>query len=89
MATAIQPSFAANDRRPTAVPTFDAWAWLCELTEAGGGYALASGRKLWLIVDGVPADALTPIMAALVGHPDRQEAVRATIERQQLGEIVA
>lgn len=80
---------AANDRGPATAPTFDPSAWLCALTEAGGGYALASGRKLWLIVDGIPADALTPIMAALVGHPDRQEAVRVTIERVQRGEAVA
>jgi hypothetical protein len=72
-----------------AASTFDPWAWLCALTEAGGGYALASGRKLWLVVDHVPADALTPIMAALVGHPDRQEAVRSTIERRQIGELAA
>ncbi len=68
---------------------FDPWAWLCDLTEAGGGYALASGRKLWLVVDHVPADTLTPLMAALIGQPDRQEAVRCTIERRQIGETAA
>ncbi len=79
----------ANDRGPATVPTFDPWAWLCDLTEAGGGYALASGRKLYLVVDQIPATTLTPIMAALVGHPDRQEAVRSLIERRQNGEAVA
>lgn len=72
-----------------APPPFDPWDWLSELTEAGGGYALASGRKLWLVVDQVPADALTHLMAKLVGHPDRQEAVRQTIERRQAGEEIA
>ncbi len=69
-----------------AVPTFDPWFWLCALTNAGGGYALASRRKLWLVVDQVPADALVPLMGVLIGQPDRQEAVRATIERRQSGE---
>jgi hypothetical protein len=73
----------------TALPAFDAPAWLHSLTEVGGGYALASGRKLWLVVDQVPAEALTPLMAALVGHPERQEAVRATIERRQAGEALS
>ena len=72
-----------------AAPTFDPCAWLCALTEAGGGYALASERKLWLVVDLVPYEALVPLMSALVGHPDRQAAVRETIERRQAGELAA
>jgi hypothetical protein len=79
----------ANDRGPAVASTFDPGAWLSALTQAGGGYALASGRKLWLVVDQVPADALTPLMAVLIGQPERQEAVRATIERRQNGETLA
>ena len=65
---------------------FDASAWLGALVEIGGGYALASGRKLWLVVQDCPADALTPIMAEIVGKPDRVEAIRSTIEQRQNGE---
>jgi len=67
-------------------PTFDAAAWLSALVAIGGGYALASGRKLWLVVQDCPADALTPIMAQIVGRPERVEAVRWTIEQRQNGE---
>lgn len=70
----------------SASPTFDATAWLGALVEIGGGYALASGRKLWLVVQDCPAAELTPVMAQIVGHPERVEAVRATIERRQAGE---
>ena len=65
---------------------FDPTAWLSALVAIGGGYALASGRKLWLVVQDCPADELTPIMAQLVGKPDRVEAVRSAIERRQIGE---
>lgn len=80
----------ANDNTGAtpAACTFDAWAWLGSLTQAGGGYALASGRKLWLVVDHVPADTLTPIMAQIVGHPERVEAVCSTIERRH-GRVIA
>lgn len=69
-----------------ASPTFDPAAWLSALVAIGGGYALASGRKLWLVVQDCPADELTPIMAQVVGHPERVEAVRTAIERRQNGE---
>ena len=65
---------------------FDARLWLSSLVAIGGGYALASGRKLWLVVQDCPADALTPIMAQIVGRPERVEAVRWTIEQRQNGE---
>jgi len=65
---------------------FDPAAWLGALVEIGGGYALASGRKLWLVVNDCPANELTPVMAQLVGYPERVEAVRVTIERRQGGE---
>jgi hypothetical protein len=77
VATQIQPSLAS---------TFCPTAWLHNLVQIGGGYALASGRKLWLVVEHCPADELTPLMAQIVGHPDRAEAVRVTIERRQNGE---
>jgi hypothetical protein len=67
--------------------TFDPATWLSQLVAIGGGYALASGRKLWLVVGNCPADELTPIMAQLVGHPERAEAVRCVIERRQNGEV--
>ncbi|MEN2787578.1 hypothetical protein ACFOKI_02835 [Sphingomonas qilianensis] len=68
-------------------PTFDPTAWLHALVAIGGGYALASGRKLWLVVQDCPADDLTPVMAQLVGHPERVEAVRTVIERRQVGQV--
>jgi hypothetical protein len=70
-----------------ASPAFDPAAWLGALVEIGGGYALASGRKLWLVVQDCPADELTPVMAQIVGHPERVEAVRSAIERRQNGEV--
>ena len=66
--------------------TFDPAAWLSLLVDIGGGYALASGRKLWLVVEHCPADELTGVMAQVVGHPGRIEAVRTIIERRQNGE---
>ncbi|MFC3558863.1 hypothetical protein ACFOKI_15810 [Sphingomonas qilianensis] len=68
-------------------PTFDPAAWLSALVAIGGGYALASGRKLWLVVQDCAADELTPVMAQLVGHPERVEAVRCTIEQRQSGNV--
>lgn len=77
---------ATNRGSAQASPAFDPTAWLAALVEIGGGYALASGRKLWLVVQDVPADDLTPIMAQIVGNPERIEAIRWAIERRQLGE---
>jgi len=72
----------------SASSTFDAASWLHALVSIGGGYALASNRKLWLVVQECPAEDLTPVMAQIVGHPDRVEAVRSTIERRQNGEVL-
>lgn len=69
-------------------PTFDPTAWLSALVAIGGGYALASGRKLWLVVQDCPANELEAVMAQIVGKPDRVEAVRWTIERRQAGEVL-
>ena len=71
----------------SATPTFDPAAWLDTLVAIGGGYALASGRKLWLVVRGCPTGELTPLMAQIVAQPDRQEAIKAAIERKQLGHV--
>lgn len=67
---------------------FDPAAWLSALVAIGGGYALASGRKLWLVVQDCPADELTTVMSQIVGHPDRVEALRWAIERRQAGEVL-
>lgn len=69
-------------------PTFNPARWLHSLVQIGGGYALASDKRLWLVVADCPADELTDVMSQVVGHPDRQEAVRLTIERRQNGELV-
>ena len=71
-----------------APSTFSPARWLHSLVQIGGGYALASDRKLWLVVAECPADELTSVMAQIVGHPDRQDAVRTVIEQRQNGELV-
>lgn len=68
-----------------AVPNFDPAAWLSALVSVGGGYALASGRKLWLVVEECAAVDIEDLMRPLIGHPDRIEAVRSAIERRQNG----
>ena len=71
-----------------ACPAFNPARWLHSLVQIGGGYALASDKRLWLVVADCPADELTDVMAQVVGYPDRQDAVRLTIERRQNGELV-
>ena len=71
----------------SATAPFDPRAWLSAFVTIGGGYALASGRKLWLVVQDCPADDLTPVMAQIVGKPDRAEAIRLFIEAQQNGDL--
>ena len=66
--------------------TFDPVAWLRTLTTIGGGYALVSGRKLAFLVDDCDGEALTSVMSQIVGQPERQEALKAAIERRQMGE---
>lgn len=82
MATQIE------QRAALSRPTFNPARWLHSLVQIGGGYALASDKRLWLVVSECPADELTDVMSQVVGHPDRQEAVRLTIERRQNGELV-
>lgn len=67
--------------------TFDPSLWLRAFTEIGGGYALMSGRRLHLIVNECDGDALTGMMAQIVGQPERQEAVKHAIELRQHGEV--
>lgn len=67
------------------IPTFDPAAWLSALVSIGGGYALASGPKLWLVVEQCAAIDIEDLMRPLIGHPDRVEAVRTAIERRQNG----
>lgn len=69
----------------SAAPTFDPALWLSAFTEIGGGYALAAGRKLWLVVDQCDPGDLAACMSPLLGSPERQEAVREAIERRQAG----
>lgn len=70
-----------------APSTFSPARWLHSLVQIGGGYALASDKRLWFVVADCPADELTSIMAEIVGRPDRQDAVRTVIERRQNGEL--
>ncbi len=72
-----------------ATPTFNPTAWLAALVQIGGGYALASGRKLWLVVEDCDHDDLAAVMRPLIGNPDRADAVRDAIERRSFGEGVA
>ncbi len=67
--------------------TFDPAAWLAAMNRIGGGYALMSGRRLALMVDDCQSEDLTTVMASLIGRPDRQEAIKAAIERKQLGAV--
>jgi hypothetical protein len=71
---------------PQSQPRFDPQLWLSAFSEIGGGYALISGRKLAFLVDGCDGEPLTSVMAQIVGKPDRQEAIKAAIERRQNGE---
>lgn len=71
------------------VPTFDPAAWLSALVSIGGGYALASGRKLWLVVEECAAVDIEGLMSPLIGRPDRIEALRTAIKSRQNGEEVA
>ncbi len=67
-------------------PTFDATAWLPALVRIGGGYALASGRKLWLVVEDCDYEDLASVMRPLISNPHRAEAIRDAIERRQNGD---
>lgn len=68
---------------PDARPRFDPQLWLDALTTIGGGYALVSGRRLTFLVGEVDGEDLAPVMAQIVGQPDRQEAIKTAIERRR------
>ena len=68
--------------------TFDPAAWLSALVAIGGGYALAAGRKLYLVVDDCDTYDLAPIVGQIIARPERVEAVRTAIERRQCGEVL-
>jgi hypothetical protein len=80
-------TLASRGDTVTRAPSFSPAAWLHNLVHIGGGYALTTERKLWLVVEHCPSDELTPLMAQIVGNPDRVEAVRHIIERRQIGEM--
>jgi hypothetical protein len=66
--------------------TFDPQRWLGELTNIGGGYALMADRKLAFLVSDCDDEALTTVMAQIIGRPERQNEIKAAIERRQCGE---
>ena len=71
---------------PTA-STFDAAAWLATFTSLGGMYALGADRRLALVVYGPCALDLAAMVAEVAGQPDRQEALRVSIEQRQCAEV--
>lgn len=66
---------------------FEPALWLRSLAEIGGGYALMADRRLCFLVDDCEGDDLTRLMAQIVGMPERQEALKSSIERRQLGAV--
>ena len=66
---------------------FDPTLWLNALTVIGGGYALMADRRLAFLVDECDGEALTGVMAQIVGRPERQDAIKFAIERRQMGEV--
>ncbi len=66
---------------------FDPRRWLSTFTAIGGGYALMADRRLTLLVDRCEGEELTSVMAQIVGHEDRQEAIKTAIEQRQIGEV--
>jgi len=66
--------------------SFDPKAWLGTFAAIGGGYALMADRRLAFLVDACDGEDLTGVMAQIVGKPERQDAIKAAIERRQNGE---
>jgi hypothetical protein len=64
---------------------FDPRLWLLALTSIGGGYALMADRRLAFLIDDCDGEALTGVMAQVVGQPERQEAIKCAIEGRQNG----
>lgn len=59
---------------------FNPTAWLEAFTADGGAYALAPDGRLWLGVLNVSAIDVERHPAELVGHPERQQAIIASIK---------
>ena len=88
MNTSHFPADQNVDAGDGGVPAaFDPGTWLAAFVQIGGGYALASGRKLWLVVDRCDHGDLTAIMRPLIGNPGRVEAIRRSIEAHSFGEV--
>jgi len=68
---------------------FDADAWLRGFAEIGGGYALTTDGRLNLFVGDCEGKQLEEAMAQVVGHPDRQHALKTAIQQRQCGEVSA
>lgn len=66
--------------------SFNPYLWLDALASIGGGYALGSDRRAFLLVDRCDGGHLTAVMGQITGQPERVEAVRTAIERRQTGE---
>jgi len=66
----------------TTAPSFDPSLWLGAFTAIGGGYVIGSDKRPFLLVDHCDGEQLTGVMAQIVGHPDRVEAVRDAIEQR-------
>lgn len=88
MSTFLRPADQNVDAREgCAADVFDPGTWLAAFVQIGGGYALASGRKLWLVVDRCEHGDLTAVMRPLIGNPGRVEAIRRAIEAHSLGQV--
>lgn len=81
----IRKMVEAVDRVYPNADVFDPARWLRCLEAIGGGYALGAGR-LWLIVHDCDGVALEDVMRPLNRHPERVEAVRATVHALQVHE---
>lgn len=88
MSTYLKPhDLTSNAGLGDVLPVFDPSTWLAAFVQIGGGYALASGRKLWLVVDRCDHGDLTAVMRPLIGNPGRVEAIRRAIEAHSLGQV--
>lgn len=63
---------------------FNPSAWLDAYASDGGSYAVTPDGRLWLgIIDFVGED-LTRHTAQLIGHPERNEAIKALVRERSL-----
>jgi len=66
--------------------SFDPTLWLDAFTRIGGGYALMADRRLAFVVQDCDGEDLARVMAQIIGDDERQQAIKAAIERRQCGE---